>query len=83
MHNTMLDKTEKMLDKQTGSLSKLENEVERLKSQLDLSQTEKKDMEGKLTEVMLNVLEVNHQYHPLINVNINILYLSSHNKVGC
>lgn len=58
MHDNMLHKTEKMLEAQTGNLTKLENQVDDLKRKLGASEDEKANMEKKLGEVMVNILEV-------------------------
>lgn len=58
MHDGMLQKTEKMMEQQTQNLTKLERELKDLKGLLASTEEEKLDMEEKLTNVMLNILEV-------------------------
>ena len=54
----MLVKTEKTLKEQTDNMSKLQDLVKDLRVQLAKSEEEKIDMEDKVTNVMLNILEV-------------------------
>ena len=58
MHDGMLQKTEKMMEQQTENLTKLHEQVRDLKSKLASTEDEKRDMEDKLTDIMLNILEV-------------------------
>ena len=58
MHDSMLVKTEKTLKEQTDNMSKLQDLVKDLRVQLAKSEEEKIDMEDKVTNVMLNILEV-------------------------
>ena len=58
MHDGMLQKTEKMMEQQTENLTKLHEQVRDLKSKLASAEDEKRDMEDKLTDIMLNILEV-------------------------
>lgn len=58
MHDGMLLKTEKMMEQQTENLTKLHEQVRDLKSKLSQTEAEKHDMEDKLTDIMLNILEV-------------------------
>ena len=58
MHDSMLVETEKTLKEQTDNMSKLQDLVKDLRVQLAKSEEEKIDMEDKVTNVMLNILEV-------------------------
>lgn len=67
MHDDMLHKTEEKLEAQTGNLTKLERQVDDLRRKLGVSENEKADIERKLGEVMVNILEVRKSIAQLIS----------------
>lgn len=58
MHDNMLQKTEKLLKEQNSNLTTIASTIDELKGKLKKSEEEKQSMEDKLTEVMVNILEV-------------------------